>query len=325
LGKGMGFRWFARTTLYWQEWLREKLKLQGGDDRIALLTEGLFVEDKGSNTANSVMGLLKQHGEKAVPYIEAAIKKHADKDPWKAVHALAFIPGDRSDGLLRSLYASENEKLSGAAAYALIHPPYRQAAREAYLDMLRRQTYVYQAAEACVEFQWKEAVPILREICEKPASWGRFRGALEAKRRLEGRPVPEDMRQAEQTIRSVTGGASPPDDRALDKAKRLLMESPDKEAATVAAVALAVHVAMASHAKVERVRRAGREILRTLPAEDVRKLLKTLLAGMKDKDEGYWREYAELLRWLDAAQPALPRSSDGGPKGVPAPAAERKQ
>lgn len=306
MGEGMGFRWFARTTLYWQEQIRDKLDLDGGEDRLQLLAGGLFVEDNGHHTANSVAGLLAHAGEEAVPYIETAIRKHEAKTHGYAMHALALIPGERSTRLLQSFYASDDETVSGGAAWALIHRPYRKAAKPEYLDMLRRQVYVYEAAGACVEFRWEEAIPLLQGVCDKPASWGAFRAALEAKRSLEGRPVPGEVSKAEQAIVDAAYSKSPPDKEAIGRAKQVLLESSDTEAVTVAAVALSVSKMKASHDKVEAVQEAGRDLLRQLPRDRTENLLAALIDGIKahNKDEGYWRDYAELLSWLTSTDGA---------------------
>ena len=302
MGEGMGFRWFARTTLYWQEWLREKLKLKGGDGRLALLAEGLFIEDKGSNTANSVMRPLKQAGEKAVPYIEAAIKRHAGDDPWKAIHALGYIQGDRATAVLKSLYASNKERVSQAAAYALIHEPYRKAAREEYFDLLRRQKYVDRAAAACVEFEWREAIPLLQAVCDEPALWGNYRDALKARRTLEGRPIAPAIEDAHAAIVNTAHLPLPTDEQTIAQAKKVLLGSSDTEAVRIAAIGLAIFDTKADKQQVQRVQQAGREILKRLPADDTKKLLRTLVDGMKahGQDEGYWRECADLLEWLSA-------------------------
>ncbi|NQU19976.1 MAG: hypothetical protein HQ567_01740 [Candidatus Nealsonbacteria bacterium] len=313
LGTGRGLRWFGRMPLYWQEFLRDKLKLQGGDDRLALLTEGLFVEDKGGMTANSMMGLLGKHGDRAFPYIEAALAGHADKAPWKAIHALSYVQGDRSTALLKKLFSSDDERLSRPAAYALINRPFRESAQAEYFEMLRQQLYVQYAAAACVEFHWAEAAAPLRAVCEKPKTWGNFRAAWEARRTLEDRPVSKELKDAEQAIRDAAHSTAPAEQQAFDRAKQRLMKLPDKEAVTVTAVALSIYQTKASRDRVQRVQQAGREILRSLPADDVKNLLTTLVEGMKahGQSEGYWRDFAELLEWLDLAK-KLPSDTAAG-------------
>ena len=303
LGTGLGMRWFARTTLYLQDDLRQKLALQGGDDPIGLLVEGLFVQDRGTCTANSMPSRLARFGDRAVERIEKAIGDRGNEEPWKAVPALARIPTERSTDLLKSLYASQDIHFSLPAAYALIHKPYRESARKEYVDMLRQRLYVGHAAAACVGFGWTEATAILKEICNKPASWGDFRAAFEASRQFEGQPVPEKLREAEKEIVELCMSSerdSPPDPEAIQRTKQTILTSADREAAAVTAVYLARYSTKASGWQVERVRQIGRELVQGLPADTTRKLLMSLFRGFGGEASG--RDRRTIRELLDPVE-----------------------
>ena len=291
LGEGHGFRWFGHTTIFWQDSLRRKLELTDGDDRLQLAADGLGIKDKGTMTANSVIGILRREGEKAIPYIEAAIKKNEDNDPWNSVRVLAFIPGKKSSEILRSLYGSRNERLFHAAAYALIHP-YRESAKKEYFDMLHRQIYVNRVAKASVEFGWKDALPVLQDVCAKPSEWLSYRSAFEAKRQLEGRPIPRELKEAAKTLRVSAFGPKPVDPTAVNKAKTTIVNSTDKESATVIAISLALQTAKGG---AEPVNQIGREILQQLPAETTMPVLKRLVSNAQKNSERH-----RISKLLDA-------------------------
>ncbi len=157
MGRGMGMDWYANATIYDQERLRQSLKLEGGDDRLALLTEAMLVQDEGAMTRNSCVHLLAAEGDKAIPYIQAAVEGR--ENGAQAIHALAFIQTDAATEYLNQLYQAEPTR--AFAEYALIHEPFRQDAKEQYLDMLQRRRYVVETAKACVQFGWKDATPLM--------------------------------------------------------------------------------------------------------------------------------------------------------------------
>jgi len=170
MGQGWGYTWFARTTIPWQEQIRERLGLTGGDDRLSLLAEGLAVKDGPCcATAFACAIFLPKAGDAAVPYILHAISTHRQSVTPEMFEALGRIHTGKATAALRRLYA--DEQFRNGAASGLVIQPYRKAAKSEYLDMLRRQEWVEQAAAACVQFRWREAMPVLREVCAKPKYW----------------------------------------------------------------------------------------------------------------------------------------------------------
>jgi len=269
MGQGMGFHWFARGPLYWQDVVRTKLGLVGGEDRVAVLIKGLAAKD--SSTASTCRHLLAEIGEKAVPQLQAALKEHEGRQTFgNIVGALRRIPGKRTTAILKGLYAEE--KTRGSAEYALIHQPFRKGAKEEYLGMLRRGRYVYQAAEACIRFKWKEAIPILQDLFERPASRGEFMAAFEAVRRLKG-TYPEPLFSAREVLRKRDAEPA-----KVDAAKRTIIDSPDKEAAAVIGISLAT---FRTKGPAHEVTQRGRDILERLPRAHVLELLNRLATHME--------------------------------------------
>ncbi|MCP4612773.1 MAG: hypothetical protein GY845_29100 [Planctomycetes bacterium] len=306
MGQGMGFTWFGRTAISLQEDLRQKLGLKGGDDRLQLLTEGLGIVD---GTASAAAEHLARFGEKAIPYIQDALRKYDGKYPeyGYAISALAQMPGKQSTEILRSLYASD--KTRGSAALALIYQPYRKAAKKEYLDMVRRQQYLLEAAEACVEFQWKEAIPILQKICDEPSPWDRFSAAFKAKRELQGQPIPRDVEEAGQFLRKLVYYLrTPPSQESIQRAKKTILDSADREAATVIATNLAIFDAKAPSNRIKAVNEVGWEILRTLPEETVRNVLEHVIQGFREEYQQSARQkFRNLLDSRNAPRPVPPK------------------
>ena len=255
-----------------QHAVRRHFRLTGGDDPLQVLVDGLLVEDPGTMTANSVPYLIAPYGDKALPYIEEAIKR-AD-DPSKAIACLTPIQTEKStEGLLR-LFHSGQQKLRHPAMYALIHEPFRKGAKDAYFEILQERRYLPRMHRACVQFGWQDALPIFREIADKPDSIQEYRSAVHARRELEGNPISKALLDAERTMRSTMRSDRNAElDKQIAAARRLLIESDDSEAANLAALMLAVFTTKGG---ADPVRTAGIEILRARPRATTTAFLKSL-------------------------------------------------
>lgn len=298
LGEGLGYVWYTRGTLYGQEEVRTKLKLDGGDDRLQLAMDGLLVKDEGTNTGNSCLHIPAKFGDRALPYVERTIAQARPGDElWRVVGCLAFIHTERSTKLLLKLFDSPVNDIQHAAQYALIHKPFRPAAKRAYLDMLRRQISIEAACPACAEFQWKEAVPILRDVIASPRYLTYIRHAIPVRRSLENLPIAQELLDAEQTLlKSTSKDPSPELRQQLDAARRLLIQTEDAEAANMIAVLLAVKVFKGDGTPV---REAGLEILRSRPRQSTVVFLKSLAAGIHEDERS---KVEKVLQALEKAE-----------------------
>ena len=271
LGRGMGLDWYARATLSDQEMLRERLALEGGDDRLALLTDAIFVQDKGSFTHNLCAYLLSRAGDRAIPYVKAAVEKRKDGD--KAIYALGYMRTPAATEYLQSLYAAEATR--DMAANALLYPPLRSSAKDQYLDMLKHRVRVTEPMRACVQFHWKDALPLISEIYLRPKSLPEFEAAFEAKRELEGRPVSNEFKQARQNFfRSAT-------QEEYDRFRNFLLKSPDTESAVVFAIPVYVAGGKMNDKDRARARQLGRDVLCQLPRKQVEEILARLIRSFE--------------------------------------------
>jgi len=289
LGDGHGFAWFGLMPIERQFFLREQLGLDGGDDPLQVAAEGLGAEDPGTvnrPTAHFCARQLEDAGEQAIPYLEQVIGGANDYAAQLAVKTLGAIPGDQTTGLLRAYHGSVNQTLADGAEGGLCKKPYREAAKDAYLDMLERRSHAgelhRQAAEACVEFGWKEAVPRLEVVCARPHNYWHYRFAFESKRAIEGNPAPP----------------APGYIADLEEAKAAILACEDKEAAVLWALELVLDDPKGGAPKRNQ---AGRDVLAQLPQDVSKPIVVHLAHNLGDYEE---RERIATLLKPDSGQSA---------------------
>lgn len=287
MGTGHGYAWFGNIALFHQAQLRKVFGLTGGDDPLRLAIDGLRIDDKGSTTRRSMEGYLGSAGQAAVPYIDDFLRNPKESDALRAraLYAIGIIPGERATKILREFYHSDNTTQSHGAAYGLTRPVYRREAKQEYLDMLRRRLYVSFAANRCVHFGWTEAVPILKDLYRHDPN--NTRVAFEAMRKLEGRPVPQDLHDAETILYGIDSydpSRIPTTDK-IHKAIDVVSSSPDQEAAMVISVSMLLSVTKGGSGLVNE---SGKGLLTLLPEAMVKSYLSDLSAQdnrMKEKIE----------------------------------------
>ncbi len=280
MGEGHGYSWFSHGTIYAQERVREKLALKGGDDRIQLAIDALFVKDKGTMTVNSCEFIPAKFGDRALPYVRKAIEQSGNTDSGRVVRCLAYFRTPKSTELLLELYDSGNDDLRRPAEYALIREPFHKEAKHAYFDMLKRQSRVNHGSKACLEFGWKDALPILQEVIARPRNFRCFQTAIKARRTLEGNPISQEILDAEDALRSTM---NPKPDaatkRKIESARQLLIHSKDMEAANLAALSLVYFRAFKANS--EPVNETGIEILQLRPRQSTIGFLKSLIDSVQ--------------------------------------------
>jgi hypothetical protein len=306
LGAGRGYMWYTRGTLWHQDAVRRHFQLTGGDDPLQVLVDGLLVQDQGNMTANSVPYLIARAGDKALPYIEDAIKR-ADA-PSQVVACLTPIHTRKSTELLLRLFHSGQQQLRHPAMYSLIHEPYRKAAKDAYFEILRERRYISRIHQACLRFGWHDALPIFREIADQPNNIQEYQQAVHARRELAGNPISKELLAAERTMRSIMRTERNAElDRQIAAARRLLIDSDDNEAANLAALMLAVYITKGG---ADPVQAAGSEILLARPRATTIAFLKSLAERVKAEQRP---QIEKLLRMIESgvSQTEPDRLGDG--------------
>lgn len=287
VGEGFGFVWFTHGTLFGQEFVREKLKLQGGDDRIALMIEGMRVTDAQTMTANSCQRAITRFGDTALPGIRRAIKNSEDRyASQNIIGSLAFVHTDKAAELLVQLYGSEKNDVRTAAAYTLVHEPFRPIAKDVYIDMLRSHQHVYESCRACVQFEWKDAVPVLNDLIVRPVNLRELSFTIPARRTLQGNPIPQQLLDAKQKILAAGNDS----DRGIDQQRKLLFESDDSAATLLIAIELATHVRKGSSRQINEI---GIDLLQNRPRQSTIDYFQGLTDAMSQKNR---RQTERLLQ-----------------------------
>ena len=299
LGEGHGYVWFTHGTIPFQDVVRHKLKLTGGDNPIQLAASGLLVKDDGHFTANSVPYTLARYGDEALPCIKSAIQETSTEDAdtmWKVVSSLIAFRSRAATKMLVKLHGAKEETVSRPASYALIHEPFRRDAKAAYLKMLADRVYVDRVSRACVEFQWLEAIPLLDEIIARPKHFRELQTTLFAKRALQGKPVSQKLIEAGNILRGASGrNRTRQKQQQIERAQKLLVETGDSDAASLVALQLAVFV---TKGNVREVRAAGMTILKERPRAATVKLLESVISRI---DEDWKPTLSEILSSVKAA------------------------
>lgn len=198
-GRADGFEWFGEAARYWQYDLCKALGLKGNDPADALIA-GL-TPSVDQHTYLECRQRLLGIGQSAIPRLVAAIEKDCSADPkwrdhhqdWPRVWALSMVASRSPLQVVRSLYASRNAAVAQTAADSLLIVPYRVAAKDLYLDMLRRNVSAGSVAEICMGFRWRDAQPLVSKALQKPQSWEDFRLLYSAERALQGKPTPKQL------------------------------------------------------------------------------------------------------------------------------------
>jgi hypothetical protein len=282
LGRSEHYHWYGDMPIWGARRLMTQAKLEGGPDPIDLALKEIEIEDKGNMTANSGIYYLRDNADKAFPKLKAAIFSKGRKYPEHAIRALGGSRSKEATALLVQIYRSKNDKLRGGAGYALIHKPYRKEAKAAYLDMIKRGTYIHPAAEAAVEFGWTEAAkPLLSSLPDMHTAW-QYAGVFLLGKELIGVKAPAEVQQ----IRF-----GPWTDEKVERTKTALLAWPDKEAAAVVAFSMAC---FATKANVDSTNRVGRDVLLKLPPDVTKKFLETVVRDLPNKEE---KKVAQKLLW----------------------------
>ena len=269
--------WLARGPIWTLVFLKKKLELSGGVEPIALLTRGLSVKDRGTMTANSCSGMLEEYGDEAIPHISQVVREGNDLSRWKAIYTLGGIRTKKSTQTLLELYGKRKSRR--AAAYALIRRPYRKEAKQAYLDMLRREVYADRVVEACVEYKWHDCLPVMEDVLRSTTSFRVYRAVYYGKRSVEGNPLPQELVSAKQRLLDSLGEQDAEMRNTISQATQDLLCSPDVPAVRIIALEIATFSTKATYRKIEEIRTAGREILAGLPPQPTLDLVERFLGG----------------------------------------------
>ncbi|MDQ2986893.1 MAG: hypothetical protein M3R13_09265 [Armatimonadota bacterium] len=265
LGEGDDLAWYGSGPIFYLDELSDKLKLNGGDDRLGLLAEGLLSKDGRVSSACGIR--LAQKGDDALPHISKAIDKADDQSLQACLYPIGLIETASAERQLVEFYAIDRTR--PAAAVALIHVS-RPNARECYFDMVRRGLHTSSAAREIAKFGWVAGLPLIERAMESVSLWQDYETMFFAMRSLEGRPLPDDVAAAIHELGGKDG----------HEARRTLMNYKDVEAVVVLAVCRALS---APKGKAAPANDSVRDLLRSLDRAIVRSLLTRAVTAVRAK------------------------------------------
>ncbi|MCK4668387.1 hypothetical protein KAU33_16660 [Candidatus Dependentiae bacterium] len=298
MGKGYGFNWFFNGNIYLQHGLPEDLALESGQDEIQILMDGLLVKDKGTMTRNSCELRLIHKGDCVIPYLQKAIKINKNNSSvYFAI--LGGINSETSTKVLLEYYFSGDTFLQDKAGGALCRRPYRESAKEAYLDMLENHIRIKDASEAAQEFNWTEVIPFLNELIENPKdleSIFDLRVVYEAKLSLEGNPVPGRIIEAEQILWQISRiSKSRKLTKDINAAKEIILNYEDEY--YILLIGLEMYLRRLKESNPNSRIQFGKEIILSLPKEKTKPELEKIYKNLKD--DYYEDEIKKLIIEID--------------------------
>jgi hypothetical protein len=276
LGEGHGFAWFTYTSLPMQHFVREQLKLTGGDDPLQLALLGLSFQGQPLGE------LFEEFGDKGFAALNQVTwlgdDEHSTVRKCNAIRSMTSFHDAPATARLVNLYFSSpnNPWVKQAAATALISEPLRPEASRVYIDMIGGYGRTTEAMEICAELGLKDALPAIEAIVEKPSSLYLYLRAYEAYRKLSGKPIDAKLIEAKEVLMKQAGTEpeTRPKPEELALARRTIAESPDVDGAAYLAFSL---VAFQTKGRTMPTTKDGIAILQKLPRPIVENLCNRLL------------------------------------------------
>ncbi len=257
LGLKEGVHYYAFAPIPESLSVQKQLNLQGGVNWQWLAAKGTVINDEGRYTANSCVFLFKEGDDTGVQHLMTFATQNS-KDSWYSVLGLGNVPTKQATAQLISLYKANSEDFRKAAAYALIHEPLRKEAKAEYIDMLYKGLYVEHAAKAASDWGWGDALPALQMAIDKPESPMSLVAAIEAERKLSGKPIPENVLTAGRLSAEASA-------QQISLAKSTLTAYSDKEVVAAYAYRYTLSKGKASPTALAKM---GQEVLNLLSEED---------------------------------------------------------
>ena len=303
LGNGHGYAWYMYAPIYrWMD-VQKRLRLSDGDDPLVAAARGMTVIDKKMRTRDSCIYILASAGARALPYAEKAV---AERQPWRGeiVGAFRICTDPQVSAWLVELAGSADSDVAKAAKYALISTPRREAAA-LYLRWLEealghKDSYDSynrcQLVKACMVAPAPGLDAVLRQAAQSPCGLRDYLESFYALREVAGPPIPQELAEARREIdrqeenatrdtyeRNPQGNwtarhvGDPYDQKKVDAAVTAILASPDRDAAAVLGLELAMYNDKVSNDLILNMRRAGMNILRGLPDGKGRRLVSHLV------------------------------------------------
>ena len=316
--------WYAKSDIGRLNFLKETLKLTGGEDMMRKMADALNEEDFQLYSSRVAVEYFRGKGDAAVPYIlhaaaewEEEYGKNPSAAPLPHLFALKLAGGRKALAALMKFAYSTKRKVAEAAIGRLLTEPC-DAPDRFYLTVMRIPMFTEKALHVFrLKKKGKEILPELRKLASRPRSFQQYSLVAAALREFgEGKTSIPEYDSANHIMFRVMRKGDTPDTpifvtfedttlisessmeaaerRRIAEFTRQLLTSRDREAAIIAALSLATYTPPSrkiSEAYMKRVRRIGCELLQKMPV-DVRQHVFQML----DKSLTDTRDRAALRR-----------------------------
>lgn len=328
LGTGRGYHWYAKSDIGRLNFLKDTLKLSGGEDMMRKMADALNEEDYQLYSARVAVEYFRGKGDAAVPYLLRSVQeweeehvKDSSAAPLPHLFALKLAGGDKARAALIKFAYSKKRSVAEAAIGRLLTEPC-DAPDKFYLTVMRVPAFTEEALNVFRrKKKGREILGELRKIASRPRSLQQYSLVLAALREFgEGKSVPEYDSANHIMFRVMRKGDTPDtpqfvtfedttlvSESAMEAAERKriaefskqLLTSRDREAAVIAALSLATYTPPSkeiSEAYRDRVRRIGCELLLKMPADERQRIFQLLNRSLTDtRDRASLRRVAKEI------------------------------
>lgn len=328
LGAGRGYYWYAKTDIGRLNYLKENMKLAGGEDMTRKMADALNEEDYELYSSRVAVEYFRNKGDAAVPYIMQSVKEweqEHEKDsgiPLPHLFALKLAGGQKSEDALMQFAYSTNRKIAEAAIGRLLAEPHT-APDKFYITVMRIPMFTGAALDV---FRKKKKGKLilgdLQRLAARPKSLQQYSLVAAALREFgKGMATVPEYDSANHIMFRVMRKGDTPDtpifvtfddttlisENAMEAAERKriaeftkqLLTSSDREAAIIAALSLATYNPQTkgiSEAYIKRVRRIGGELLRKMPLGARQEIFQRLDKNLTDtRDRAALRRVASEI------------------------------
>lgn len=307
LGATEDFHVFASANISVIYTLFRNVNMKGGTDLISLLVDCLDIEDEEYFTNRFALVHLAEFGDLSIPALERAVKRiaAAGQSPIQQFLGLANIGTPRALKLLNDATDSDDAQIRDAAFAAMIGmPTVKKELKHAYVRMVETRERIWPGFAACDLLGCaKELSPLLDAFYEKPKSVAEFETVARARWMLKDPKLKLVHTNAlnEITIASIRSGeiANSPqyrnvqetdasrnarlqveDEKRIASAKEAIIKAPQVDLSVAAGIELAMFLTKDKRVAPEyiaRVNKAGIDILRALPRQEMLRYLDAMI------------------------------------------------
>lgn len=323
LGAGRGYYWYAKTDIGRLNFLKESMKLTGGEDMMQKMAAALNEEDFELYSSRVAVEYFRNQGDSAVPYILQSVKEWEQEHekesevPLPHLFALKLAGGRKAEDALMQFAYSRNRRVAEAAIGRLLTEPCT-APDKFYVTVMRLPMFTGAALDVFRKRKkGKMILGDLQKLAARPKSLQQYSLVAAALREFgKGMATVPEYDSANHIMFRVMRKGDTPDtpifvtfddttlisESAMETAERKrieeftkqLLTSSDREAAIIAALSLATYNPQTkgiSEAYIKRVRRIGGELLRKMPIGPRQQIFQLLDKNLTDT-----RDRASLRR-----------------------------